>query len=151
MATYVKYDTFIENVFNKLIDLIGNTDVVKAVIHTDAPIGIDTSHSATPDNALTDLTEIGGSNGYTTGGDTITYTCTRGASTGTVTMVATDNTWTASGGNLGASTSGRYFSLYDFTSAAKNLICSFDYGATFTVATGETMTLDFGTNLFTVT
>jgi hypothetical protein len=58
--------------------------------------------------------------------------------------------WTASGGNLGASTTGRYFSIYDDTSAADNLLCSFDYGSTFTVASGETMTLDFGASLWTL-
>ena len=59
--------------------------------------------------------------------------------------------WTATGGNLGASTTGRYFTIYDDTSAADNLLCSYDYAATFTVATGETMTLDFGASLFTMT
>ena len=142
MATYTKYNTFVENLCNKQIDIFGATDVLKAVIHTDAP--------AAADNALSDLIEIGGSNGYTTGGETVAYTCTR--TTDTVTLAPTaDVTWTASGGNLGASTTGRYFSIYDDTSTSNNLVCSFDYGATFTVATGETMTLDFGASLFTMT
>ena len=141
MATYVKYETFVENLCNKLIDIFGATDTLRAVIHTDAP--------AAADNALSDLIEIGGSNGYTTGGEVVAYTCTRSA--GIVTLAPTaDITWTASGGNLGASTTGRYFSIYDDTSAGNNVICSFDYGATFTVASGETMTLDFGASLFTL-
>jgi hypothetical protein len=152
MAAYVKYDTFIENVCNKLIDIIGNTDACKAIIHTDAPIGIDTAHSATPDNALSDLQQISGTNGYTTDGTAVTYTCVRTTSTGTVTFDPTaDITWTASGGNLGGSTTGRYFTVYDDTSTGNHPICAFDYAATFTVANGETMTLDFGTTLFTLT
>lgn len=141
MATYVKYETFIENLMNKLIDAFGTTDTWKAVIHTDAP-------TVATDNAVSDLTQIGGSNGYTTGGDNITYNSTRSGAT--VTATATDVVWTASGGNLGSSTTGRYFSIYDDTSAADNLLCSYDYGATFTVATGETMTLDFGASLLTM-
>lgn len=142
MATYTKYDTFIENLCNKLIDAFGNTDTWRVVIHTDAPV------TAT-DNALSDLTEIGNSNGYTAGGSDISFNSTR--SGGTVTATATDVVWTASGGNLGSSTTGRYFSIYDDTSTGNNLLCSYDYGATFTVASGETMTLDFGASLWTMT
>jgi hypothetical protein len=101
-----------------------------------------------PITALADLTQIAGNNGYTTGGNDITFNSTR--TTDTVTATATDVVWTASGGNLGASTTGRYVSIYDDTSAADNLLCSYDYGATFTVATGETFTLDFGASLFTL-
>lgn len=140
MATYTKYDSFVENLCNKLIDAFGTTDTWRAVIHTDAPVS--------SDNALSDWTEIGGSNGYTTGGNDITFNSTR--SGGTVTATAVDVVWTASGGNLGASTTGRYFSIYDDTSTGNNSLCSFDYGSTFTVASGETMTLDFGASLWTL-
>lgn len=139
MATYTKYNTFVENLSNKLIDAFGTTDTWKAAIHTDAP--------GSTDNGLADLTQIGGSNGYTSGGSDITFNSTR--STGTVTATAVDIVWTASGGNLGASTTGRYVSIYDDTSAGDNLLCSFDYGSTFTVADTETFTLDFGASLYT--
>lgn len=141
MATYTKYETFVENLANKLIDAFGTTDTWKAVIHTDAP-------TVATDNAVSDLTQISGNNGYTTGGENISFNSTR--SGGTVTATATDVVWTASGGNLGSSTTGRYFSIYDDTSTGDNLLCSFDYGSTFTVASGETMTLDFGASLFTL-
>ena len=103
------------------------------------------------DNDVTDLTQIAGSNGYTTGGNTISFNSTR--SGGTVTATATDVVWTASGGNLGASTTGRYVSIYDDTPTtplADPLMCSFDYGSTFTVADAETFTLDFGASLATL-
>ncbi len=141
MATFTKYETFVENLCNKLIDAFGSTDTWKAIIHTDAPV-------VATDNAVSDLTQISGSNGYTTGGTSISYNSTR--SGGTVTATATDVVWTASGGNLGASTTGRYFTIYDDTSAADNVLCSYDYSTTFTVASGETMTLDFGASLFTL-
>ena len=141
MATYTKYETAIEKLCNKLIDAFGTTDTWKVVIHTDAP-------TVATDSVLTDVTQISGVNGYTTDGDNATYNSTRTG--GTVTATGTDIVWTASGGNLGASTTGRYFTLYDDTSTANDIWCSWDYGATFTVAAGETMTLDFGANIFTI-
>jgi hypothetical protein len=123
-----------------VIDAFGTTDTFKVVIHTDAP-------TVATDDQLADLTQIGGSNGYTTGGEDIQNDSTR--SGGTVTMTAVDVVWTASGGNLGASTTGRYFSIYDDTAAGDELMCSYDYGSTFTVASGETMTVDFGASLAT--
>jgi len=139
LAIYTKYDTAIEKLCDKKIDALGNTDTWKAVIHTDAPV------TAT-DSTLTDLTQIAGSNGYTTGGTSITFNSTRTG--GTITATGTDVVWTASGGNLGASTSGRYSSVYDDTSAADDLWCSWDYGSAFTVADAETLTLDFGANIW---
>ena len=140
MATYNKYDTAIESLCNKLLDAFGATDSWKAVIHTDAPV--------TTDSVLTDVTEIGNSNGYTSGGIDITFNSTR--TTNVITATAVDVVWTAVTGNLGTSTTGRYVSVYDFTSAAKNLWCNWDYGATFTVAVGETFTLDFGATFWTM-
>lgn len=142
MATFTKYNTFVENLCNKQIDAFGTTDTWKVVIHTDAP-------APTTDNSVSDLTQIAGSNGYTTGGENITFNSTR--TTDTITATAVDVVWTASGGNLGASTTGRYLSIYDDTSTSDNLLCSYDYGSTFTVATSETLTLDFGASLFTLT
>lgn len=140
MATYTKYEPAIEGLLNAQIDAFGTTDTFKAVIHTDAP-------TVATDDELADLTQISGNNGYTTGGDDIQNDATR--SGGTVTFTAVDVVWTASGGNLGSSTTGRYFSIHDDTSTTDRLLCSFDYGTTFTVASGETMTLNFGANLFT--
>lgn len=143
MATFVKYESGIEQFFNKISDGFGNTDTWKAVIHTDAPV-------VATDTVLADLTQIGGSNGYTTGGNTITFNSSR--SGGTITATATDVVWTASGGNLGSSTTGRYVSIYDDTPAspADPLQMYYDYGSTFTVADTETFTLDFGATFWTV-
>ena len=96
-----------------------------------------------------DVTQIGNSNGYTTGGENLTFNSTR--SGGTVTATASDIVWTASGGNLGGSTTGRYFWQYDDTATGDDLWCYHDYGSTFTVATGETMTYDVGGNIWTLT
>src|SRR5689334_5003490 len=141
MATYTKYETAIEKLCNKLIDAFGTTDAWKAIIHTDAP-------TVATDSTISDLTQISGSNGYTTDGSDITFNSTR--SGGTVTATGTDVVWTASGGNLGNSTTGRYISIYDDTSTANDLWASWDYGSTFTVASGETLTLDFGASIWAI-
>jgi hypothetical protein len=140
LAAYLKYEPFVEQVANKIIDVFGATDTFKAVLHTD--------NTALTTTSVSSVTQITGSNGYTTGGATITYTCAR--SGGSVTFVpSADVVWTASGGNLGG-TAFQYFSIYDDTptSPADPLMCKFDYGSAATVATGETMTLDFGANLW---
>lgn len=140
MATYTKYEPTIEGFLNAQIDAFGTTDTWKVVIHTDAP-------TVATDDELADLTQIAGNNGYTTGGEDIQNDSTRTG--GTVTLTAQDVVWTASGGNLGSSTTGRYFSVHDDTSTTDRLICSHDYGSTFTVASGETMTWNTGASLFT--
>lgn len=142
MATFTKIESGIEQFFNKVSDGFGATDTWKAVIHTDAPV-------PSTDTVLTDFTQIGGSNGYTTGGASIGFNSSR--SGGTITATAVDVTWTASGGNLGGSTTGRYFGIYDDTptSPADPLCNDYDYGSTFTVADTETITLDFGASYWT--
>jgi hypothetical protein len=140
VATYTKYEPAIEGLLNAQIDAFGTTDTFKVAIHTDAP-------TVATDDELADLTQISGANGYTTGGDDIQNDATRTG--GTVTFTAVDVVWTASGGNLGNSTTGRYFSVHDDTSTTDRLLCSHDYGATFTVAAGETMTWNTGASLLT--
>lgn len=140
MATYTKYEHTIEALLNAEVDAFGTTNTWKVAIHTDAPV-------VGTDDELADLTQIAGNNGYTTGGEDVQNDGTRAA--GTVTVACQDVVWTASGGNLGSSTTGRYFAVHDDTSTTDILICDHDYGATFTVASGETMTWNTGASLFT--
>jgi hypothetical protein len=137
MATYTKYEPFIEFLVNEEVDLFGTTDTFKAVIHSDAP-------TVATDDELADLTQITGT-GYTAGGEDIQNDSTRTG--GTVTMTATDVVWTATAADWVA---GRYVSIHDDTSTTDKLMCSFDYGGNFTVGNGETFTLDFGASLCTV-
>jgi hypothetical protein len=136
MATAVKYEAFIENVVNELVDVFGTTDTFKAAIHSDAP-------TAATDDELADLTQITGT-GYTAGGDDIQNDATRTG--GTVTMTAVDVTWT---GGAGGFTAGRYVSIHDDTSTTDKLMQSYDYASNFTVAVGETFTLNFGASVAT--
>jgi hypothetical protein len=137
MATFVKYNNFVQGLTDKLFDLFGTTDTVKAVIHSDAP-------DATNDDELADLTQVTGT-GYTAGGDDTQNDSTR--TTTTVTATCVDITWTAGAADWGAA---RYFSLHDDTSTTDRLINSYDYGGNFTLGNGETMKLDFGASWWTL-
>lgn len=137
MAAFVKYDHFAEALANEEVDIFGTTDTFKAAIHSDAP-------APTTDDELADLTQITGT-GYTAGGEDIQNDGTRTG--GTVTMTAVDVVWTATAANW---TAGRYVSIHDDTSTTDILMCSFDYGANFTLGNAETFTLDFGASLATL-
>jgi len=137
MATFVKYEHFVEALSNKEVDAFGTTDTFRAVIHSDAPV-------ASTDDELADLTQITGT-GYTAGGEDIQNDSTR--TSGTVTMTAVDVVWTAGAADWAA---GRYVSIHDDTAVTDILMNSYDYGASFTVGNGETFTLDFGASLATL-
>jgi hypothetical protein len=136
MVAAVKYEPFIENLVNELVDVFGTTDVFKAAIHSDAP-------TAATDDELADLTQITGT-GYTAGGTDIQNDATRTG--GTVTMTAVDTVET---GGAGGFTAGRYVSLHDDTSTTDKLMQSYDYGSNFTVAAGETFTTNYGASVAT--
>jgi hypothetical protein len=142
MATYTKYEIAIEKLCKELIYAFGTTDTWKVVIVSDTP-------NVSTDSTLADVTEIYGStqNGYTVGGDSIGFNSTRTG--GTITATGTDIVWTCS--TSAWPSTGRYFPLYDDTSAANDLWCYWDYGATFGLNVGETMTLDVGSSIWTLT
>lgn len=136
MVAAVKYEPFIQQVADNAVDIFGTTDTFRAVIHSDAP-------TAATDDELADLTQTSGT-GYTAGGEDIQNDATRTG--GTVTMTAVDVVWTGGAGGFSAA---RYISIHDDTSTTDKLMQSYDYGSNFTVASGETFTLNFGASLAT--
>lgn len=136
MATAVKYESFIQFLVNEEIDVFGTTDTFRGAICSDAPV-------AGTDDELADRTQVTGT-GYTAGGEDIQNDATRTA--GTVTMTAVDTVWT---GGAGGFTAGRYIPLHDDTSTTDKLMQDYDYGSNFTVASGETFTINFGASVAT--
>lgn len=138
MASYVKYEVFSENLAEKVHDL--NADTLKIALSNTAPV-------VATNAVLADVTEISAGNGYTAGGaDTTNSTSRTGATTS---VVGVDVTFTASGGTIGPF---RYAILYNDTptSPADPLIAYWDYGSSITLNDGESFTVDFGTEMFTV-
>ena len=130
MATYNKFNQFVEDLAKKKHDL--SADTFKVMLTNTAPIAT---------NAIkADITEISAGNGYTAGGTATTITsCVQ--TSGTLKMIITDVVFTATG----AVGPFRYVVLYNDTqtSPAKPLVAWFDYGSSISLAIGETFTVDF--------
>ena len=134
MASFNKFYSFVEALCEKKHDL--STDVIKVALcnATNAPTATDA--------VLTDLTTVS-----TTGLDDTTPTIVSSSQTaGVYSLVLADLTMTASS-DVGPF---RYVVLYDDTATNKELICWYDYGSEITLHSGESLTLDFGTSLFTL-
>jgi len=130
MPTLTKFYSFVEAIHEKKHNL--GSDTLKVLLTNTAPSLSNTQKS--------DITgELSTANGYTSGGATVTITSSA-QSSGLYTLIATDVTWTASGGSIGPF---RYAVFYNDTATNDELIGYLDYGYSVTVASGQTFTLDF--------
>ena len=135
MATYTKFQCFVEDLAEKKHNLASDTLKVAFSNASNAP-------SASADVKLADITTIA-----TTNLDSVTLTVSSSSQTsGTYKLVLADLTMTASG----AVGPFRYVIIYNDTAANDELICYFDYGSEVTLASGDTFKLDFGTELFSL-
>jgi hypothetical protein len=134
MATYNKFNAFVENQTTKNIDWDNDTFKVM-LVNSPAPVNTN--------SVKADLTEItgGGSTGYTAGGTATTIAASRTG--GTETITGTQVVFTGGATGMGPF---RYAVLYDDTvsSPADPLIAWWDYGPTpVTLASTETFTVKF--------
>jgi hypothetical protein len=130
MATLTKFYSFVEAIHEKKHNL--GSDTLKVLLTNTAPSLSNTQKS--------DISgELSTASGYTAGGATITVTSSA-QSSGLYTLIASDVTWTASGGSIGPF---RYAVIYNDTATNDELIGYIDYGYSVTVASGQTFTLDF--------
>ena len=142
MATYNKFNQFVEDLAKGVHNLTNGTSAALTVALTSS-----TYPPAATNSILGNLTQIS----YTgLSSRVITYTSSAQTS-GTYKLILADLTLTSSG-SVGPF---RYVVIYNDTptSPAKPLICWFDYGSDITLASGESLLIDFdGTNgLFTLT
>lgn len=137
MASYNKFEVFSENLAEKVHEL--NADTLEVYLSNTTP-------SASLDSVKADLAEIATGNGYTGPQDTQNATSRSG---GTTSVTGVDVTITASGGTVGPF---RYVVLQNTTptAPADPLIGWWDYGSSITLNDGESFTVDFGTEMFTV-
>ena len=131
MASFNKFEQFVEDVAHKVHDL--ETDTLMIMLTNTAP-------SASLDAVLADLTEITAQNGYSAGGSQATQSSS-GQTSGTYMLVVGDVTFTASGGSIGPF---RYAVVYNGTptSPADPLIGWWDYGAEVTITDGNSFLVD---------
>ena len=128
MATYVKFQSFVEKLAEKVHNLGSDTLTVALTTNANAP--------ANTDDVLADLTEIA----YTNCSSRAITTTSSAETSGTYKLVLTDLTLTASGGTVGPF---QWVIIYNDTATSDDLICYFDYGSEITLADGETFLLDF--------
>ena len=135
MATYTKFQCFVEDICEKKHNLGSDTLKVAFSNASNAP-------SASADVKLADINTVSVANL-----DSVTLTVSSSSqSSGTYKLVLADLIMTASG----AVGPFQYVIIYNDTAANKELICYFDYGSEVTLANGDTFKLDFGDQLFSL-
>ena len=140
MATFVKFEQF-------AVDLAAGVHTLTTAGSTLNICLTNTAPTVGTDATLTDITQIS----YTNITETVPADTTNtGAESpaGTWAVSGTDITLNATG----AVATFRYVVLYNDTptSPADPLIGYWDYGSGVTLASGESFTVDFGTNIFTI-
>ena len=126
MATFNKFNAFAENVAEGVHNL-GSNQLRIALTNT-APVA--------GNSVLADHTEIT----YTNLSARNVTTSSSAQTGGVYKLTCADLVLTASGGSVGPF---RYVVLYNDTAAGDPLIGWFDYGSSITLASGETLTVDF--------
>jgi hypothetical protein len=127
MAAFNKFLPFVEALAEKQHNL--QSDTLRILLTNTAPA---------PANAVkADLAEIAAGNGYAAGGPQATVSSSA-QTAGTYKLVLADTVISAAGGAIGPF---RYAVLYNATSGG--LIGWWDYGSSITLASGETLTVDF--------
>jgi hypothetical protein len=136
MATYNKFNKTVQDWLYGVYAANTNQFVVALCAAANAPVATNT--------VLADLTQVS----YTNLSSRNLTTSTAAHSSGTYTQLFADLVLTASG----AVATFRYVVIYNDTptSPADPLLCWYDYGSNLTLASGETLTIDFTTSTFTV-
>jgi len=129
MATFTKFNSFVEALAEKTHNL--GSDVLKVALTNSAPSASNT--------VLANITQISGTNGYTTGGAAAAQSSSAQTS-GTYKLVLGDVTFTASGGSIGPF---QYVVLYNDTATNDELIGWYDYGTAVTITNGNSFLVDF--------
>ena len=137
MATYNKFDIFVENLADGVHNCSSDTFIVALTAAANAPVATNT--------VLANLTQIT----YTNLSPRTLTTSTHGQTSGTYTQLFADLTLSASGG---AANPFRYVVIYNDTptSPADPLVGWYDYGSDLTLADGESLLIDFTTSTFTI-
>lgn len=132
MSAFNKYHNATRDLFAGVHDF--TTHTFKAAFSNTAP---NTAHTQ-----LSQVTQIGTGGGYTGGaGGGLTLDSVSLTTTGGVAKVSiADEVFTASGASVGPF---RYVILYNDTATNDPVIGWYDYGSSITLASGESLTIDF--------
>jgi hypothetical protein len=128
MATFNKFNSFVEALAEKVHNLGADTLTIALTAAANAPVAGNTQ--------LSNLTQISYTN---LSARTLSVTGSAQTS-GTYKLTITDKVLTASGGSVGPF---RYVVIYNDTATNDELIGWYDYGSDITLADGETFTINF--------
>lgn len=132
MASFNKFQPFVEALAEKVHNLGSDQIAVALCAAANAPVAAN--------GVLADLTQIS----YTNLSSRNVTTVSSSQTGGVYKLILQDLTLSASGGSVATF---RYVVLYNDTAASDNLIGWYDYGSDLTLASGESLTIDFdGTN-----
>ena len=136
MVTYTKFNQTVEDWLEGVYTASTDQFTVALTAAANAPVATNT--------VLANLTEVS----YTNLSTRNLTTSTSSQTSGTFTQLFADLVLTASG----AVATFRYVVIYNNTptTPADPLLAFYDYGSDLTLASGETLTLDFTTSTFTV-
>lgn len=136
MATYQKFNQTVEDFANGVYNCATDQFTVALTASASAPVA--------GNSVLADLTQIS----YTNLSSRDLTTSSSGQTGGTFTQLFDDLVLTASG----AVATFRYIVIYNNTptSPADPLLSFYDFGSDLTLASGETLTIDFTTSTFTL-
>jgi hypothetical protein len=136
VATYNKFNQTVEDLAEGVYTCSTDQFVVALCAAANAPVATN--------SVLANLTQIS----YTNLSSRNLTTSTSSQTSGTFTQLFSDLVLTASG----AVATFRYVVIYNDTptSPADPLLCYYDYGSDLTLASGETLTIDFTTSTFTI-
>ena len=144
MADIIPHDSF-RSFMEKEQDING-TDTIKVAL-------IKSGYTPSPDHTqYSDVSgqELANSNGYTTGGATVTASVADSDANDNVKVDISDPTWTASSGALGGAAA-RYAAVYNNSSTPKSLLYIIDFGADQTITDGQQFTIQIDADgLYTV-
>lgn len=140
MASFSKFNLFVQDLVRGAHNL--NSDTIKVALTDTAPLATNSQ--------LSDITQVGSGNGYTTGGNSGGASISSNSSgTETVRTTSAIPTWTASSSGFTL----RYAVAYNDTNASDKLIGFWDYGSSVTLsgANGDTFTVTgLNTSVFTL-
>lgn len=132
MATFNKFNSFVEALAEKVHNLGSDTLTIALCASANAPVATNSQ--------LSNLTQIT----YTNLSSRVLTVSSSAQTSGTYKLVINDLTLTASGGSVAAF---RYIVIYNDTATNDELIGWYDYGSDVTLNSGDTFTIDFdGTN-----
>lgn len=128
MATFNKFNSFVEAIAEKVHNLGSDQLVVALCAAANAPSASNTK--------LSDLTQIS----YTNLSSRNITTSSSSQTSGTYKLILNDLTLSASGGSVATF---RYIVIYNDTATNDELIGYYDYGSDVTLASGQNLIIDF--------